>query len=245
MGAYAYPARPAIVHDGTSLDHIFMQQFLIVVKFLVLPGSAMYVLLCLFGTICHTNHAWHTSSGMVYKDAEKLYGEVRTDAEGLIDNALRVLYPGSLPLSSAASAPPPSGPLTIFAHNTTFFARRDIVRVPLGKGGIDPASVLQTTGDGKEGYVILEGGAGGGLVLPSQISAKDLDGAQTQTSRSCYPLPSTTYASDCLIDVTVNSANGDSFVLGNRAVQLKVVGGRITSVFDVRLKCVLFPFPYF
>ncbi|KAH9965647.1 glycosyl hydrolases family 38 N-terminal domain-containing protein [Russula compacta] len=155
--------------------------------------------------------------GMVYKDAEKLYGEVRADAEVLIDNALRVLYPGSLPFSSAASAPPPSGPLTIFAHNTTFFARRDIVRVPLGKGWIDSASVLQTTGDGKEGYVVLEGGAGGGLVIPSQISAKDLG------------------------DVTVNSASGDSFVLGNRAVQLTVAGGRITSVFDVRLKRELIP----
>jgi len=114
---------------------------------------------------------------MVYDDAEKLYAEVRADAEAVVDNALCVLYPDSAPLSSVASAPA-SGPLTVFAHNTTPFPRRDIVRVPLAEGRISSGNVLQTTSDGKEGYVVLEGGAGGGLVLPSQISAKDLGGAQ-------------------------------------------------------------------
>jgi alpha-mannosidase len=110
---------------------------------------------------------------MVYDDAEKLYAEVRADAEALVENALQVLYPGSLPLSTATS-----GPLTLFAHNTTPFARRDVVRVPLGEKGISSGgALLQTTSDGKEGYVVLEGGAGGGLVQPSQISANDLIGA--------------------------------------------------------------------
>ena len=113
-------------------------------------------------------------SGMVYDDAEKLYAEVRGDTEALTEEALRVIYPDSLPLSSA-SAVASSGPPTLFAHNTTPFARRDIVRVPLG--GISNGNVLQTTSDGKEGYVVLEGGPGGGLVLPSQISAQDLKGA--------------------------------------------------------------------
>ena len=118
-----------------------------------------------------------SSSGMVYKDAEKLYAEVRADTEAVVDNALCVLYPGSVPLSSAATAPA-SGPLTVFAHNTTPFPRRDIVRIPLAESRIGSGNVLQTTSDGKEGYVVLEGSAGGGLVLPSQISAKDLGGAQ-------------------------------------------------------------------
>jgi alpha-mannosidase len=110
---------------------------------------------------------------MVYEDAEKLYAEVRADAEALVENAFHVLYPGSLPLSS-----PTSGPLTLFAHNTTLFARRDVVRVPLGeKGTISGSALVQTTGGGKEGYIVLEGGAGGGLVLPSQIGANDLIGA--------------------------------------------------------------------
>jgi alpha-mannosidase len=120
-----------------------------------------------------------SSSGMVYGDAEKLYAEVRTDTETLADRALAVLYPSSLPLSSAVPAST-SGPLTVFAHNTTPFARRDVVRLPLGERGISSGNVLlQKTSDGKEGYVILEGGAGGGLVLPSQISANDLNGTQT------------------------------------------------------------------
>ena len=113
---------------------------------------------------------------MVYDDAEKLYAEVRADTEALTEEALCVIYPDSLPLSSASAAS--SGPLTLFAHNTTPFARRDIVRLPLG-GGISTGNVLQTTNDGKEGYVVLEGGPGGGLVLPSQISAQDLKGALT------------------------------------------------------------------
>ncbi|KAH9988748.1 glycosyl hydrolases family 38 N-terminal domain-containing protein [Russula vinacea] len=105
-----------------------------------------------------------SSSGMVYDDAEKLYAEALS------------------PLLSH------SGKLTLFAHNTTPFARRDV-----------------RTSDGKEGYVILECGVGGGLVLPSQISAADLS------------------------DVTVHSTSGDSFTLANKAVQLTVAGGRITS----------------
>jgi alpha-mannosidase len=65
-------------------------------------------------------------SGMVYEDAEKLYAEVRADTEALTEDALRVIYPDS------SRSPLPSGPHTLFAHNTTPFARRDIVRVPLG-----------------------------------------------------------------------------------------------------------------
>jgi alpha-mannosidase len=118
---------------------------------------------------------------MVYEDAEKLYAEVRCDTEALIDKALCVLYPGSLPLSSAASTSA-SGPLTIFAHNTTPFARRDIVRVPLAAGGISLGDVLQTTSDGKEGYIVLEGAPGGGSALPSQINVKNLNGARKLVS---------------------------------------------------------------
>jgi alpha-mannosidase len=121
---------------------------------------------------------------MVYEDAEKLYAEVRTDTETLVDKALAVLYPSSLPLSSVVPAST-SGPLTVFAHNTTAFARRDVVRVPLGERGISSGNILlQKTSDGKEGYVVLEGGAGGGLVQPSQISAKDLNGTQTPIATS-------------------------------------------------------------
>jgi alpha-mannosidase len=176
---------------------------------------------------------------MVYEDAEKLYAEVRTDTEKLVDRALAVLYPSSVPLLSAVPAST-SGPLMVFAHNTTAFARRDVVRVPLSERGISSGNVLlQKTDDGKEGYVVLEGGAGGGLVLPSQISTKDLNG--TQTPIATIMLLWLTFM-DYSVDVSVHSANSDSFVLGNKAIQLTVAGGRITSLFDVRLKCVSFLF---
>jgi hypothetical protein len=164
-----------------------MWQALTTVIVIVLPGSAMFVLLFRFAlsAILITTGAT-SSSGMVYQDAEKLYAEVRIDTEGLLDSALAVLYPSSLPLSSAVPAST-SGPLSVFAHNTTFFPRRDIVRVPLGERGISSGNaLLQKTSDGKEGYVVLECGAGGGLVLPSQISAKDLNG--TQTPGACATL---------------------------------------------------------
>ncbi|KAF8259316.1 glycosyl hydrolases family 38 N-terminal domain-containing protein [Lactarius quietus] len=132
--------------------------------------------------------------GMVYEDAEKLYAEVRVDTEALTEEALRVIYPGSLPHSSA------SGPHTLFAHNTTPFARRDIA-----------------TSDGTEGYALLEGGLGGGLVLSSQISYRDLKG------------------------VTAESTNGEHFVLKNETVRLTVSEGRITSLFDVQLQRELIP----
>ena len=164
---------------------------------------------------------------MVYEDAEKLYAEVRRDTEALTEEALRVIYPGSLSLSSA-----PSGPLTLFAHNTTPFSRRDIVRVPLG-GGTSTGNVLQTTSDGKEGYVVLEGGPGGGIILPSQISSQDLKGA-----RFPHCLEHVDLFNNRGIGVTAQSASSEHFVLRNENMRLTVSDGRITSLFDVRLQCV-------
>jgi hypothetical protein len=69
-----------------------------------------------------------SSSGMLYEDAEKLYGELRVVTEALIEKALHVLYPTSLPLSSAATTHA-SGPLTVFAHNTMHGAS-DLVGCP-------------------------------------------------------------------------------------------------------------------
>jgi alpha-mannosidase len=114
---------------------------------------------------------------MLYKDAEKLYGELRVVTEVLVEKVLHVLYPTSLPLSSAATTHT-SGPLTVFAHNTTPFPQWDIMYVPFAEERTSSGNVLQTTSDGTEGYTILEGVVGGGLVFPSQISPKDLGGAQ-------------------------------------------------------------------
>jgi hypothetical protein len=134
-----------------------------------------------------------SSSGMLYEDAEKLYGKLRVVTEALVEKVLHVLYPTSLPLSSAATTHA-SGPLTVFAHNMTPFPRQDTVCVPFTEERTSSGNVLQTTSDGMEGYTILEGVTGGGLVLPSQISPKDLGGAQA-LSRS--PSLTHTWGSFC------------------------------------------------
>jgi alpha-mannosidase len=110
---------------------------------------------------------------LVYQDAEKLYAEVRADAEAAVNDVLCVLYPDFVPLSSAG-AKLVSGPLTMFGHDTMPFPRRDVVRVPLAEGRASSGNVLRTTSDGKDGCVALGGGAGGVLFLPSQISEKEL-----------------------------------------------------------------------
>ena len=87
----------------------------IIVIIIVLPG--LRACLTLSAILIVTGGS---SSGMVYEDVEKLYAEVHADAEALVENALHVLYPGSLPLTSAV---PKSSleVLTVFEHNTTPF----------------------------------------------------------------------------------------------------------------------------
>ena len=93
----------------------------------------------------------------------------------IVSNALCVLYSGSVSLSSAATMPA-LGLLTAFAHNTMPFLWQDIVHVPLAKGRTGSGNVLQMTSNGKEGYVIIEGGADSRRILPCQIYAKELGG---------------------------------------------------------------------
>jgi hypothetical protein len=113
------------------------------------------ILFCSFRRICRLITAGGaSSSGMVYGEGtERLYAGAHPDSDAHVDNILRVWYPGALPLSSDVAVTT-SGTLTVFAHNTTPFARRDVVCVLLGEGLISFGSILrQTTGDGKEGYV--------------------------------------------------------------------------------------------
>jgi hypothetical protein len=121
----------------------------------------MFVLPCSFRPVRHTElliiAAAASSSSMVYDDVEKCYAEVRIDTEALIDNALRVLY-----LGSPHFHPP------LFAHNTT---PRDVVCMPLGDGGTSSENVLlQTTSDGKDGCIVLEGGASVDSPFPARFA---------------------------------------------------------------------------
>ena len=91
---------------------------------------------------------------MVYDDAEQLYSEVRKDCQVLLENALGVLFSDSVPLSENSSI---SQPFNVIAVNTSPFARRDIIKIPLlGVGKNLLPKPLQSTVDGKYGYVLLQ-----------------------------------------------------------------------------------------
>ncbi len=95
-------------------------------------------------------------SGMVYDDAEVLYGEVKKDGEALLEEAFSVLFPNSVPLTSSTRSKSLAGSSRIVAYNTTFFPRWDIIKVPLAKAGSAlKAQILQASDDGKEGYAIM------------------------------------------------------------------------------------------
>ncbi|ETW79602.1 glycoside hydrolase family 38 protein [Heterobasidion irregulare TC 32-1] len=144
--------------------------------------------------------------GMVYDDAEKLYAEIRKDGEALFDEALHALFPSFVPLTAQI----PAGS-TLVGLNTTFLPRRDIVKVPLEGSGKDlQASVLQTSRDGKVGYVLMS-------------SVEGADVARAVTSAENVDAP------------RVHVSGEGGFVLKNSSVQLTVAGGRITSLLDVRL----------
>lgn len=109
---------------------------------------------------------------MVYEDAEKLYAEVRKAGEDLIDEAFEALLgPGNYALSSSTSPKVLNNASKIVGYNTTFFARSDIVEVPLtGTGPALRSQVLQTSSDGKIGYAVMRcegGGSVGTLSTPA------------------------------------------------------------------------------
>ena len=163
-------------------------------------------------------------SGMVYDDAEKLYAEVRKDAEDLLQEAAGVLFPKCLPLN-AASIAKKSG--NIIGFNTTFFPRRDIIEVPLASAGAHLKSqVVQTSKDGTKGYALMDCSAGGHLARPVGFFA------------DCMPVSgacSLSVTCQRLIFALVFTNGSGHFVLRNQSVQLTVFNGRITSLFDVAL----------
>ena len=113
-----------------------------------------------------------TYSGMVYKDAEVLYAEVKRDGEAILEDAFSALLPASVPVLPAMRTKSLGGSSKILAFNTTFLPRWDIVRIPsLSKAGPGLKSlILQASEDGKEGYAIMHcpgGGAIGELKHPS------------------------------------------------------------------------------
>src|SRR5882757_8520912 len=101
---------------------------------------------------------------MVYDDCEVLYAEVKRDGEALLEEALSVLLPNSVPLNPATRSKSLAGSCKIIAYNTPFFPRWDIIKVPMAKAGSPLKSqILQASGDGREGYAIMHCAKGAGL----------------------------------------------------------------------------------
>ncbi|KAF8128024.1 glycoside hydrolase family 38 protein [Boletus edulis] len=146
--------------------------------------------------------------GMVYDDAEQLYSEVREDCKALLEDALGVLFSGSVPLSGDL----PMSPFNVLAVNMTPFARRDIIKIPIsGTGQNLLPEPVQTTVDGKHGYMLLE-------TLENEILAHP-----TVVSAEHGP-------------VSVYTNGSDHIIMKSSSLQLTISQGRITSLYDVKLK---------
>lgn len=102
---------------------------------------------------------------MVYDDAEKLYAEVAKDGKALMEEALQVLLPNSIPLTPRTKLQPNTSLNQIVGYNTTFLDRRDIVKVPLaGASAGLKSAVAQVDQNGKVGYAIMNNGILDGTV---------------------------------------------------------------------------------
>ncbi|OCH89390.1 glycoside hydrolase family 38 protein [Obba rivulosa] len=96
--------------------------------------------------------------GMVYADAEKLYAEVRKDAEELIEEAYSALLPKSVRAST--KVPIVTSDFRLVGYNTTPFPRRDVVEFPAHNGTV---------------HMVLECPEGSNVSLPSTTLTEDLD----------------------------------------------------------------------
>ncbi|KAI0742249.1 glycoside hydrolase family 38 protein [Daedaleopsis nitida] len=153
--------------------------------------------------------------GMVYEDAEKLYGEVRKDGRALLEAAFKAIFPPSISLTDPAFKSKKTG--TIVGFNTTFFPRRDIVVVPMaGAASRLRSQVVQTSKNGTTGFALLDCAAGGGVAFGTGMYA------------DCKP-------------VSVARLGVNQYVLKNSSVQLTIAEGRITSLYDVALERELIP----
>lgn len=168
------------------------------------------------------------TSGMVYEDAEKLYAEVRKEGEKLLEEAFGALFPKSIPVSPSTQIP--NKPGRLIAFNTTPFARRDVVKVPLGGNARIKNQVVQASKDVKTSYALMEceSDGNGNLSVSTGLYA------------DCMPVSGMLYSyrpRSTQIDVCAVFTNGsDHFVLRNSSVQLTITQGRITSLRDVALE---------
>ena len=161
---------------------------------------------------------------MVYEDAEKLYAQVKKDASELIDEAFEAIL--GWPSSDIRTQPVSEN---FIGFNTTPFPRRDVVKIPFAGPHAAKlrSKLVQATKDGKEGYALMDGSAGGPLCSSSGMFA------------DCHPVSGKPVPVVCEIITefrpSVHTNGSDHFVLKNGLVQLTISQGRITSLLDVQL----------
>lgn len=109
---------------------------------------------------------------MVYDDAEKLYAEVRKDVDALLEEAFSALLGKSAPISQDKPAKSLDSAGNLIGINTTFFPRRDVVKIPLhGASSALKTRVVQTSLDGGVGYALMDCSGGGNLAVPKGLFA--------------------------------------------------------------------------
>ncbi|KAF8346661.1 glycoside hydrolase family 38 protein [Amanita rubescens] len=153
--------------------------------------------------------------GMVYGDAERLYKQVHKIGQTLLEDALDVLFPDSFELTRTTSSRRLAKASKLFAYNTTFFPRWDVIEIPVaGASSSLKGQVMQMQPDSKSGFALVkcEGATHGFACTPG---SNGIDFHRIST-------PATVYA------------NGSDFVLRNGSVQLTLSHGRITSLVDVQ-----------
>ncbi|TFK19473.1 alpha-mannosidase [Coprinopsis marcescibilis] len=158
-----------------------------------------------------------SSIAMVYDDAEKYYAEVKRDGEAMLEEAISVLFPSSMPLTENTRSKALAGNAKVVSLNTTFFPRLDIIKVPLGSRTSSSdikGQVLQASQDGRVGYALMHSPGG---AAPGEL----LNGTNALRNK--------------LKPVSVYTNGSDHFVLRNSTVQLTIFEGRITSLLDVAL----------
>jgi alpha-mannosidase len=164
---------------------------------------------------------------MVYDDAEKLYAEVQADGRDMLEEAFKVLFPESVRLSRIND-------LThldqIAAINTTFFPRLEVIEIPLESASLSLKSqLIQSSKDGKIGYLLMQCQAGERLALSKAL----------QLSSGLTPVTGKLGVHSALIlgliSAKVYTNGSDHFVLRNATVQLTISDGRISSLYDIEL----------
>lgn len=138
-----------------------------------------------------------SSIGMVYVDAEavscsfsrgveltlQVYADVREKGSALLEQALRVLVPHSVPVYSAIDRSVDTEDQRIIAINTTPFPRRELALVPVAMAKLLDEEIVQVSHDG-QAYVMIENVEGG--VVARATTTKEFVASGRGSARGTY-----------------------------------------------------------